>query len=573
MTNAKAFLAMTLVLGLAGFILFFPPSVRLQQTSGTEVDLGPLANPPLVKNPSADSFLVELAKTYRARGLDAALALARQRRMDHEARGVEILAEARSFLTADGAVTNAASAETATRALQLDVERLGGRVLSASRGWLEAVIPFEALDSLLLSPGLLYARCPLRPIPQEVTSEGVNRIGASLWQSQPSFHATDSVKVGILDVGFQGYRSLLGNELPPQDQVTVRSFSDDNDLEAGVVHGAACAEIVHDLAPEAHLYLANFSDNLDQTRAVNWLISQGVQVISYSIGWFNAGAGDGSGPICADVETAAEAGVLWAGSAGNYAIDHWEGTFADSDGDGWHNFTPTDELLEFDVPANSDLGAFLNWDDWGTWNGYNYGGSNQDYDLYLYIWNSALNIWQLVDESIDPQTGGDWPVEALYYYSSPVRTQWGVAFRKAGATRDCKLELFLDRSGNIPCEYNVPEGSIAVPVDAPSHVSAGATDCLDDSYHYYSSRGPTHDGRLRPIFTAPSGVSTRSYGTRAFAGTSASAPHLAGAFALLLSRTPYTVEDIKDLLIPRALDLGAVGPDNQFGYGRLKLTR
>jgi hypothetical protein len=573
MTTTKSFLPIFLILGLAGLLLLFPPSIRVQQTTGTVIDLPPLVNPPLFKPPNVDSFLANLGLTYRTRGLEAARALAQQRRMDIGADRVEILAEAGNILTSGGAWATAQLAELAAQALQLDIHRLGGQVLATNCGWVEAAVPYSALDSLFLSPNLRYIRSPLRPVPQEVTSEGVQRVGAALWQSQPSFHATDPVKVAILDVGFQDYKSLLGNELPPQDQVTVRSFRDDNDIEAGVKHGAACAEIVHDLAPEAQLYLVNFADSDGHARAVDWLINQKVQVISYSIGWFNAGAGDGSGPICDDVEAAAAAGIIWAGSAGNYAIDHWEGTFSDTDGDGWNNFSGADELLEFDVPAASDLGAFLNWDDWGTWNGRDYSGSNQDYDLYLYIWNSALNTWNLVDQSIAAQTGWQWPVEELYYYHDPVRTKWGVAIRKSHATRNCKLELFLDRAGSLPIEYNVPEGSLAVPADSPSHVTAGATDWSDDSYHYYSSRGPTHDGRLKPIFAAPSGVSTKTYGNRNFYGTSASAPHVAGAFALLLSRTPYTPQEVLDLLIPRALDLGPAGPDYQFGYGRLKLTR
>jgi subtilisin family serine protease len=573
MTRAKFFLSVLLISGLTGFLLVFPPSLRLQQTRWQAVDLPPLADPPLFKSPQVDSFLAGLARTYRTGGLEAARSVARQKRLDIGIDRVKILAEAGSALSSGGAGANAQRTDLATQALQLDIRLLGGQVLAVRRGWIKAAVPYGALESLFLSPNLRYIRSPLRPVPQEVISEGVQRVGATLWQSQPSFHATDPVKVAILDAGFEGYRSLLGTELPPEDKVTVRSFCDDNDLEAGVVHGAACAEIVHDLAPEAQLYLVNFADSIDHSLAVDWLINQQVQVISYSIGWFNAGAGDGSGPICQDVEDAAAAGIIWAGSAGNYAIDHWEGTFSDTDGDGWHNFSGADELLEFDVPANTDLGAFLNWDDWGTWNGRNYSGSSQDYDLYLYNWNSALNKWDFVAQSIGAQTGWQWPVEELYYFRSAVRTQWAVAIRKSNATRNCKLELFLDRAGNVPIEYNVPQGSLAVPADSPSHVTAGASDCLDDSYHYYSSQGPTQDGRLKPIFAAPSGVSTRSYGTRAFFGTSASAPHVAGAFALLLSRTPYTAKEILDLLIPRALDLGPTGPDNQFGYGRLKLTR
>jgi subtilisin family serine protease len=64
-----------------------------------------------------------------------------------------------------------------------------------------------------------------------------------------------------------------------------------------------------------------------------------------------------------------------------------------------------------------------------------------------------------------------------------------------------------------------------------------------------------------------------SYGPTAFLGTSASAPHVAGAFALLSGKTPYSLEQIYAILQNRAVDLGPAGKDNQFGYGRLNLKK
>jgi tetratricopeptide (TPR) repeat protein len=72
---------------------------------------------------------------------------------------------------------------------------------------------------------------------------------------------------------------------------------------------------------------------------------------------------------------------------------------------------------------------------------------------------------------------------------------------------------------------------------------------------------------------APSGVSSATYGDLGFSGTSASAPHVAGAFALLIAKLPYTVDEIKSIIEARALDLGSSGKDNIFGLGRLKLSK
>ena len=64
------------------------------------------------------------------------------------------------------------------------------------------------------------------------------------------------MKVAIIDAGFQGYPGLLGSELPAT--VTAKNFVDgesDAQVNGATVHGTACAEIVHDIAPNATLYL------------------------------------------------------------------------------------------------------------------------------------------------------------------------------------------------------------------------------------------------------------------------------------------------------------------------------
>jgi hypothetical protein len=448
------------------------------------------------------------------------------------------------------------------------VASLGGRVETTHRNLVQASVPVSALLPLAGSPTVRFVRRPLVPRLLEVTSEGVTHTGADAWIKLAPFHAKP-VKICILDLGFQGYSGLKGSELP--SDVVTKSFRDDGDIEAGIVHGAACAEIVHDMAPDAKLYLVNFNSDVEQHNAVDWIIDQGVNVISYSIGWTNAGAGDGTGPIDADVDHAAEHHIVWASSAGNYATDHYEGAFSDPDSDGWDNFSGTDEILDFEVPAYTVVDAALNWDDWGTWNGIDYSGATNDYDLYLYIWDGAS--WVLVDSSTNAQNGGgDWPVEEIYGWYADITTHWGVAIHKVHATRNCKLELFTFGNSSA-IEYNVPWGSLSIPGDSPNAVTAGAVSWSNDAYHYYSSRGPTHDGRIKPDFGAPSGVSTETYGNLNFYGTSASAPHVAGAFGLMMGRTPYTPDQIYHILQVRAVDLGTPGKDNMFGWGSLNLKK
>ena len=544
--------------GLVAVILLLPVKARVQESPQGPVLLPPPPAHQKDLNPKLDFALQRLTDIYAAKGIEKVREYAAQHKIDMKGDLIRVIAEADS----EGLGSSGLPARVSI--ICSEIEALGGRVETSYENLTQHLAHPGAIQAIARLPKVRLLRLPLKPFPMTETSEGVAKTGADTWQAVTPYRTTEKVKVCILDLGFKGYASLLGTELP--SSVTARSFRADNDIEADQVHGAACSEIVHDMAPDADLYLVNFSTEVEHHQAVNWIIDQGVKVISYSIGWSNAGDGKGTGPICDDVKKASDAGIIWCSSAGNGAEDHWEGTFSDSNGNNWMNFSGSDELL---MTYGYYCYASMNWDDWGTWNGTNYSGSDNDYDLYLYYFSGGA--WHLIDWSLGGQNGADWPTEAVGA-SASAPFYWALAIRKYSAVRNCKMEIFT--SGNFdPIEYNVPAGSISIPADSPDAVTAGATDCITDALHSYSSRGPTHDGRIKPDFTAPSGVSTQTYGYRNFYGTSASAPHMAGAFGLISGKAPFSVSQIKAILEGRALDLGASGKDNLYGIGRLKLTK
>lgn len=530
-----------------------------------------------------ESVLYQLVQVYYLYGLEEAQKYAIQRGIDMEGDSVRIVAEAESsrakreggllaylrhlwwgllFGQTDDLQVN--QSDLVSR----QINAYGGNVETRYRNLVQSVVPLHSLQDLARYSSVKYVRLPQKPVPF-VVSEGVEVTGADLWQDVISYRSGEDVKVCILDLGFNGYPALLGTELP--SSVTVRSFRSDGNLFVSD-HGTACAEIVHDMAPDAELLLVNFETDVEHRSAMSWIIDQDVDIISCSVGWFNIGAGDGTGPICEDVKDAHDNDILWVSAAGNNAETHWETGFRDPDLDDWCNFEdpgdPEYEYFAFDVVVGEVYSIFLNWDDWGIWNGSSYSGSGgNDYDLYLY--DSGMLV---LASSNNDQTAGAPPVETISYTAASSGTRYIRVFRWFTA-RDCHLELFFDNIDSIDPQYQDPSGSLAIPADSPYAIAVGATYWSDDSYEFYSSQGPTSDGRIKPDFAAPVGVLSSTYGPAGFFGTSAATPHVAGAFALLKGKMPFTLDDIYGILGARAEDLGSTGKDSIYGYGRLNLVQ
>jgi len=121
-------------------------------------------------------------------------------------------------------------------------------------------------------------------------------------------------------------------------------------------------------------------------------------------------------------------------------------------------------------------------------------------------------------------------------------------------------------------EGELGAGSVGTPAGFPHSFGVGALDA-NELLPEWSSRGPSYWGEIKPDITAPgvevlSSVPGGEY--EAWSGTSMAAPHVAGTAALLLEADPsLTVDDLEAFMIGTAYDLGAAGPDNDYGAGRL----
>ena len=444
---------------------------------------------------------------------------------------------------------------------------LGVQVLARSNSLMRISVPTSSLLAVSEIPGVRFVRRPIRPHAQQETwSEGGWLVGA--YDNLLAGVTGQGVKVAIIDVGFKG-ADVLPGEMPPQwrysDYTGEGIYAGDEDRRHR--HGTACAEIVHDMAQEAELYLYKVGDLVDLENAKDRCIHNQVDVVNHSLGWFGTGIGDGRGTACDIVNDAAENDILWVNSAGNDSKSHYYGFWSDFDSDNWHNFGREDEVLAFEAEKGEEIRVFLTWNDWPD--------SRQNYDLYLDFVNSSGNL-EFVAESTDRQNvfGGD-PVESIEYEVEK-SGEYGISVRSVDA-RTRRLKIWsLNHDFE---EYAIAENSIGSPADARGAISVGAVHW--DFYDLgivadYSSRGPTTDGRFKPELVAPSGVSTVSYGKSedfyGYSGTSAAAPHVAGAAALIKSANPsFSRDDLWDALIAATVDIDVPGRDNNSGYGKLVL--
>ncbi|HZU04988.1 MAG TPA: S8 family serine peptidase [Chloroflexota bacterium] len=504
-----------------------------------------LEQPP-EKHPKLHSQLLALARAVQQRGAAAAAAEAQARGLRVRDSQVQVVIESQDRQGASAAVAAA-----------------GGRVEAAYAHLVQALLPAAALEAVAAHPAVRYVRPPFRPVPAAVVDEGVAATNASAWQAAGLTGA--GVKVGIIDLGFAGYSARQASgDLPAA--LTPVDFCG-GQLATATAHGTAVAEIVYKMAPGAQLYLICIDTEVNLGQAKDYAKSQGISIVNHSVSWFNTSRGDGSGgPGTPDaiVADARASGILWVNAAGNYARSHWSGTFSDPDNNGWHNFAANDEGNTVFVPSGEIICVALKWDDWPV--------SSQDYDLYLKRSSDGVTVAR----SVNPQTGTQPPTEDLCYLNSGAAQNFYIAIYKYNATTTPRFDLFVDSS--YPLEYQVAAGSITEPASSPNAMAAGAICWQNDALEPYSSRGPTIDGRTKPDIAGQDSVSTAtigsftSCGSTGFAGTSAAAPHVAGAAALVKQANPgFGPAQLQAFLEGRAVDLGTPGKDNDYGAGKLWL--
>jgi Subtilase family/Abnormal spindle-like microcephaly-assoc'd, ASPM-SPD-2-Hydin len=442
-----------------------------------------------------------------------------------------------------------------------------------------------------------------------------------------------------------GVRNASGVLTSAASGIVARSFRANGDLEglqasscgfAGAgAEGTALLEIVHDLAPGARLSFANAATDLEFTQAVNFLAASN-DVVLDDVSFFGQPT-DGTSAVSRNTAAALNDPSFpiraYFTAVGNNADAHYFEAYADSGLDGttvtginntghMHLFqrtgTTTDVLglgsqpfNTIRLPQNGEVALFLTWDD-------PFGGSGNNYDLFLVQQSTG----RVVASSTDNQAGRQDPVEFINFVNRGSADTFRLVVQNVrDAAQVRRLNIFavkpqcatggpevLAPPQHERLNFNTATRSVPAQSDAGgspvSVVSVGAicsatstaagrssnnescNDTSNSTIEFFSSRGPTLDGRVKPDVTAIDGVAVTGAGSfgNAFFGTSAAVAHLGGVAALMLQSAPCLLNRtnagttaaadaararLRSLIVDNTIPLSRTRPDNTFGFGRV----
>ena len=526
---------------------------------------------------------------------------------------------------ADGRVLVDVRADV-TPAVLMRIEELGGHVVNSVVEYraIRARLPLDAIEALATldevqgiraaDPAITNREASAHPLdrseedlagrPKSVTGDALLPIASKKTNVSEGDAAHDAprarsrygidgsgVGIGILSNGVEsladrqasGDVSALVTVLPGQE-----GLGDE---------GTAMLEIVHDLAPGAHLYFATgYGGQAQYAANIEALCAAGADVIVDDLFYFTEAAFQDD-VVARGINSANERGCFHFSAAGNSGnlnggtAGVWEGDFAPAEslpevlggaeGGVAHDFGDGVGSNRIDAVG---LAFLLKWAD-------PLGGSANDYDLYLL--DEALTT--VVRRSDGVQDGDDDPVEWFGTSIDDVGRRLVVVLPSGEArflrvnTLRGQLEHATDGQtfGHFAARKIVGVGA----VDANSAGGNGGVFDGSESVETFSSDGPRRiffepDGSpitsedfssaggevlQKPDIAAADAVSTATPGFLPFRGTSAAAPHAAAIAALMVQAAGgarrIDFARLRSALAEAAVDIEAEGTDRDSGAG------
>jgi hypothetical protein len=441
---------------------------------------------------------------------------------------------------------------------------------------LEAWIPMDQLTNVAqaLPQGYFMERAS-RPGLNQVVGQGP-AVTLSAGYRDGGANCT-GLTLAVIDSQWANLTPARTNgDAPPQNvttQMDLVNIGPFENTDANKKHGTGVLEALFDHCPGAtawRLYKVNTLAALGN--AVNNAIANGVNIIAHSLSWPNTGWADNSGDACRAANNAAQNGILFFTSAGNYARSHWQGGFNDTPNptpNNWHDWVPGDETIDISVPAKSEVSFYLSWDTAGDT-----AQNTSDYDLYLY----DATLATILASSTNTGNSFEWIT-----WTNTSNTMQTVHLKVWRAGRVTDFEVFMYGNGTWQ-QHIIADNSTTSPSNCtePNVVSVGAVRHArfdrprgtEGIIENYSSSGPSNGGMLLPDLVGPTNTTGFTY-PLGFGGTSAATPNTAGAAAAFWSSVRgLNANSVRHLLFEQARilrDWGPPGQDNVYGHGGMVL--
>ena len=467
--------------------------------------------------------------------------------------------------------------------IQTIVVAFGGEVTGVVPGFfVEARIPVDEINTFADHPAIrritqltesdeaLSARTQTTDV-SLLEASILDAVGVRAWHDAGETGAGQ--RIAIVDVfdGVELEQAIAEGRIPAPSGVFCRRAGVPCAISQRNVgpHGIGVTEIAHTAAPDAEIYLATALTLADLSAAIDWFVSQGITVVNRSQTSEFDGPGDGTGPMASLIDRAVENDMVWvsaAGNAGGFGAaggQNWVGEFNDPDGNGVHNWANGQELMGFS--CGFLLG--MRWDDWSE------DVIPTDYDLL---------IFDNINDPL-PETRADNLQSTLAHRplertqprcSGPLDRDFLAIVQYADVEPDGVDEIQILGNFTTMDEWVNEHAATGPGVDSanPGAISVGATvSPTNDQLAFYSSQGPTFDGRTSVEVAAPACLPVEGFGD-CFIGTSASAPVVAGVLALLRSAGVFTdATEARRVISEITTDAGTTGPDSLYGQGVLSL--
>lgn len=464
------------------------------------------------------------------------------------------------------------------------------------QGWIEA----DKIDAITSLENVKKITAPNYGTP---LSGSVNTVGGNILKSNAVRNlglTGKGVRVGILSDGASNWKqSSASGDLPEELTIygTCSKGIDDpqNCRLAGTCNeGTAMAEIVHDLAPDAEIAVAAVSTSLEFIQRLDQLANDfRANIIVDDLGFFGEPFFE-DGDIALAI-TALPARILYISSAGNsanihYSASRFSGESCNCEQERLHEWVsdgvfsnPAQELYHgFLIPPKSGVFVIMQWDGRST------GGNVTSADFGLHIFSQTRFEGT---SDIENQARGQF-IEGFCAYnpssSSAVRFA-ALNLNRSGSGPNASTEFKMYFLGAQAIEHPKPKGSVFGHPAVERVLAIGtinASEVGNDDIAFYSANGPSFFNvvkpgypwevesfpRRKPDLVGIDGVEVTGVGgfPSPFFGTSAAAPHVAGIAAQLMGVSPLVkAKDVSNALTQGAVDLGAIGRDNVYGFGRV----